>query len=480
MVQCDKPTGKIAAMKFLYPELGNIDAQAAKPERLKQLAALITQKQNGRLARTIVNRLWARFLGRGLVEPVDDMEQPAWHPALLDWLAADLVENGYDLKKTIERILNSEVYQLRTVPASELTAKDYVFRGPLVRRLTAEQFQDAISEVTGVWHSLPASTESDFSAGLKQDALLEVAHPAPARWIWSEAEAAQKAPPGTVYFRRRFELREQPTQASIVLSCDNRFKLYVNGKEVASGSDHKEPKVVDLQPHLRTGENVLGIAATNDSAAPGKENTGQSNPAGLIVYLRLRQEQSVQGMLVTRVLDLGSDASWLCSTNKDEGWEKAHYIASTWKPAALLGEVNREPWKLQKAFGHALSAAALSGHVRAALVAADPLLTALGRPNREQVITSRSSAATTLQALEMTNGKTLAEHLRRGAESVLARAGSGSRELIVDVFERALARPPTLDELALAQELVGTPARREGVEDLPWAVAALPEFQLIY
>ena len=150
MVRCDRPTGKTAPMKFLYPELGSIDPKAPKTERLKRLAEIITQKQNGRLARTAVNRLWARLMGRGLVEPVDDMEQPAWDPELLDWLAADFVANGYDLRKTIERILASDAYQLPSVPASEQVSNQDVFRGPWVRRLSAEQFQDALSRITGV------------------------------------------------------------------------------------------------------------------------------------------------------------------------------------------------------------------------------------------------------------------------------------------------------------------------------------------
>src|SRR5262249_51431868 len=108
MVRCDKPTGQKAAMKFLYPELGSIDPKASKEDRMKRLAEIMTSKQNGRLARTVVNRFWARFMGRGLVEPLDDMEQRAWNPELLDWLAADLIENGYDLKKLIERILTSQ------------------------------------------------------------------------------------------------------------------------------------------------------------------------------------------------------------------------------------------------------------------------------------------------------------------------------------------------------------------------------------
>src|SRR4026209_965223 len=57
MVQCDKPTGKKAELKFLYPELGAIDAEAERPARLKRLAEVITQREDGRLTRTLVNRL---------------------------------------------------------------------------------------------------------------------------------------------------------------------------------------------------------------------------------------------------------------------------------------------------------------------------------------------------------------------------------------------------------------------------------------
>ncbi len=87
MVECDKPTGTRAPLKFFYPELGTIDADAGRATRLAQLSHLLVGPKNGRLSRTIVNRLWARFMGRGIVEPVDDMEQPAWSDDLLDWLA---------------------------------------------------------------------------------------------------------------------------------------------------------------------------------------------------------------------------------------------------------------------------------------------------------------------------------------------------------------------------------------------------------
>lgn len=144
--RCNKPTGEKASPAFLYPELGNIDPKASRSERVKQLSGIITSPKNGRLARTAVNRLWAIFLGRGLVEPVDEMDNPSWNQDLLDWLAVDLVEHGYDLKHTINLILTSNAYQRPSVALDE-DATEYIFEGPVVRRMSAEQFLDGLDQV---------------------------------------------------------------------------------------------------------------------------------------------------------------------------------------------------------------------------------------------------------------------------------------------------------------------------------------------
>jgi mono/diheme cytochrome c family protein len=280
LFRCDKPTGRTAEARFIYPELGEIDPGANKPERLKQLAQIITGPKDGRLPRTIVNRLWARFFGRGLVEPLDDMEQAAWNPDLLDWLAEDLVANHYNLKHTIELMLTSRAYQLPAVDLSEANTKDFVFRGPAIRRLSAEQFRDAVGELTGVWFN---------------------------------------------------------------------------------------------------------------------------------------------------------QAAFACQPSD----------------------------------------------VRAGLVAADALTTALGRPNREQVVTSRTETANTLQAVELTNGATLANLLQRAAFR-FDEGPFSSQQLVNLLYQRAFGRLPSQTETNLALGLLDQPTRREGVEDLLWAMTMLPEFQLIY
>ncbi len=147
--RCDKPIGKTAQAAWLFSEIGQVDPQANQPERLRQLAALMTHRENGRFTRTIVNRLWHRLMGRGIVHPVDAMQSEPWNADLLDFLAEHLVENQYDLKKTLELIATSQAYQSRVERVTgETDAHGYHYAGPRSKRLTAEQFIDAVWQVT--------------------------------------------------------------------------------------------------------------------------------------------------------------------------------------------------------------------------------------------------------------------------------------------------------------------------------------------
>jgi hypothetical protein len=119
------------------------------------------------------------------------------------------------------------------------------------------------------------------------------------------------------------------------------------------------------------------------------------------------------------------------------------------------------------------------GPVRAALLSSDALMSALGRPNREQVVTSRSGTATTLQAIELTNGAALDAVLRMGAQRWVGEYPDQSPALIDAIYLRALGRQPSPEERREALALVGAPPQTAGVQDLLWTIAMLPEFQLI-
>ena len=157
LVRCDIPLGQTAAPRFIFPELGEITAGGLE-QRRRAAAALFTSPRNGRFARTLVNRIWGRLLGRGLVQAMDDPESAAWSPDLLDWLAWDFVEQGHDLRRLLSRIMTSRTYQMPSVPESPAEGTDPPFGGPVPRRLTAEQFLDGVSSVTGEWRILSSAS----------------------------------------------------------------------------------------------------------------------------------------------------------------------------------------------------------------------------------------------------------------------------------------------------------------------------------
>lgn len=149
--RCEQPTGKMAKTKILWEELGDIDSLATKAEKLRQLADQLVQPANGRMYRTVVNRIWKQMMGRGIVEPVDEMDNAPWSQDLLDWLAVDFVENGYDLKRLINQIASSKIYQSQSIPVEspeKLLSQDFKFQGMVRRRLSAEQFSDAVSQLS--------------------------------------------------------------------------------------------------------------------------------------------------------------------------------------------------------------------------------------------------------------------------------------------------------------------------------------------
>jgi hypothetical protein len=373
-------------------------------------------------------------------------------------------------------ILTSRAYQLPAVSLEEQRRADYVFIGPAVRRMSAEQFRDALGTLTGAWYSEPAKGINLVVPGSPE--AVSNALPNAVKWIWSEPGAAAKALAETVYFRKSVVLDETPKEAWAVAVCDNSYTLYVNGTKVVSGKDYTDPNLADLRPHLKTGTNVIAVAAVNhtpDNKPPPADQPprdADANPAGFLFFSRIR--------LASGTVEVASDASWGWSKQKKEGWEKRDFIMEDAQPAAELGSPSASPWKLDDQLGATLAMSKAHTDVRTSLVASDPLTLALGRPPREQVTTTRASAATTLQALELTNGDTLSKLLRKGAEKVVAEKAASNSELLKRLYTRALSRKPTATELKLGAELLGNPVQKDHVEDLLWALAMLPEFQLIY
>ena len=151
LYRCDAPQDEDVTAAFLYSELDRPNPGSSPEARRATAAGIFTDPRNGRLPRTIVNRIFEKLLGRGIVEDADDMDGQPWSPELLDWLASEFVSNGYDLRRLIGTIVTSRAYQLPSIRRSSAESDQYSFRGPELRRLTAEQFADAVGSVTGDW-----------------------------------------------------------------------------------------------------------------------------------------------------------------------------------------------------------------------------------------------------------------------------------------------------------------------------------------
>jgi len=134
-------------------------------DRRIAFAAWLTSPENPFFARAVVNRIWANFMGRGIVNPVDDMRatNPASNEELLAALTKDFVERGYDVNYLIRTIMNSGVYQLSS-ESNATNQNDNVFYSKyIIKRLPAEVILDAYAQVTGVptvYNGYPAGTRA--------------------------------------------------------------------------------------------------------------------------------------------------------------------------------------------------------------------------------------------------------------------------------------------------------------------------------
>jgi mono/diheme cytochrome c family protein len=461
--RCDQATGKIAKTQFLFPELGTVAVDASKSERMKQLADLVIADGNGRTPRTIVNRLWARFLGRGIVEPVDEMDLQPWDGELLDWLAADLVENDYDLKHTIHQILSSHAYRLRSVVIDDpnaLTSDDFAFNGPVRRRLSAEQFADAVSEKIS-----PLFASADFQPPV--EATVDVPELPDSinrsKWVWLAGdEGATAAEPGTVYFRKtvRPSFARTILKGEIFLTADNAFELSANGEVIGKGDNWKQLHYAEITDAFKNRKLDLEVKVTN---------TGDSkNPAGLfglVVVTYLNQEKKEERLMIP------SYGSWRSSRTQDGEFERSDEVVTAKNEHAWSAVSETIP----------MDTGFPGNFIRAVAVKNNPFLTALGRPVRDTISTGRISEATLLEALELTNGTFLDDALKKGAEALCERSRNRTSTIVQRIYREFLGRTATENERrTIERKLGGTKTTPEAVQDLLWAILVSPEFQIIY
>jgi len=456
--RCDKPTGRMSQTAFVYDELGTLEGESVS-QRLAQLEKLMTTTQNGRVYRTVVNRYWDKFLGRGIVAPVDEMDNLPWSQELLDWLASDFIAHEYDLKYLIQTILTSKTYQLPSVVYSSpeyLRSQQFVFRGPTPRRLSAEQFADVLSQtLSPVYHAVAYDpTGRDM----------------PAEWIWHreiELDRDVLPKPGKRYFRHTFALdTQQPIQsAELLIAVDHAFSLFLNGNPVGEGNNWRKVHRMEVKNMLQP-ENILAITGENDGKIP--------NPAGVLLSLRIIYQDST-------VQHIFSDGSWKSTDQLPKGeWKTFTYDDTDWHEVRRYGRFDKSHWGKLLDFTHHPDKDTMLTFARASLVQTDPFQKALGRPSRENVATQRAGQATLLQALELTNGEFFHQILENGAGSWHKTYEGDVEKMVSALYQCMLGRPASRKELTTFRTTLGDNPTQDDVQDALWAIVLLPEFQFIF
>ena len=119
-------------------------------DRRIPLAAWLTSQDNRNFARSVVNRYTSYLLGRGLVEPVDDMRatNPPTNPALMEGLTDHFIASNFDLKQLVRVVMSSRLYQLQSQPTTENVSDNKFYTHFKVKRMSAEPLLDAIDAVT--------------------------------------------------------------------------------------------------------------------------------------------------------------------------------------------------------------------------------------------------------------------------------------------------------------------------------------------
>jgi len=229
--------GQAAKPRFLG-ETERVDA--SQRDELQQLAEWTTSPANPFFSKVQANRIWFHLMGRGLVDPIDDFRasNPASHPELLEALAADLADHGFDLRALIRSIMNSRTYQLASTPNPTNLEDEINYARALPRRLTAEQLLDAQSAATSVplaFTGYPSGTRAVQMAGAlperKRDQrkteldqfLAEFGKPQ--RLIPSECERSSEPTMG-----QAFQMMSGPVTSQLIASKENRLDRMLNRK----------------------------------------------------------------------------------------------------------------------------------------------------------------------------------------------------------------------------------------------------------
>ena len=470
LYRCDVAQEKYAQPGFLFPELTRAPFSDALADRRAAAAATFIDPRLGRLPRTLVNRIWTRLLGHGIVSNPDEMDGQPWSPELLDWLASDFVAHQYDLKYLIQTIMTSRTYQMPSVTrAAEPPDRGYVFGGPEIRRLTAEQFADAIGLVTGEW-------EIDASTGSR-----------------GVPPTNAPRPPGSA-----------PTQATAAGTYVRDWRVRSTDLTRALGRPIRD-QVISVRASQSTTPQALelvnGETLTRRLSIGARRMLGEMPPEPVSLYTRV-----VAGRTPTSsAFDIDiSHVSRLWLVVQENGSNDAELVQPAWAQAELVSDSGTTPLSaLTPADGRGLRPGSgpitVPGGTGTGVRVRNPSILVYDIAGRDF---ARFRGVMGLENKISDIGSTLNPQVRffvfdtepnmdrlvpplPGTPLPQAPPVRNRREAIDRVFWQLMGRAPSPAERQIAEATLTDRSRPDrvsptGLADLLWALTMKPEFQLIY
>ena len=264
-----------------------------------------------------------------------------------------------------------------------------------------------------------------------------------------------------------FKLDNAPVRGGAMITCDNEFTLFINGREADRSTEWTQLHSIPLHTLLKKGDNQISVICKNAGDSP--------NAAGFYFASQLVFEKGDPKVIV-------SDTSWKWS-NKVPAVKEGRLgaLAKDFQDAQIVPTIGA--WKDQidpqaSQVMSQLSNGALP-MVRASLLKNTALMRSLGRPMREQIVSMRPTELTTLEAIDLANEAELSQAFANGAAKLVLRFEGDSKRLVDYLYQLALSRNPTVDEQQLLIESLGSQPNAEAVQDALWAIFMLPEFWLI-
>ena len=485
-----------------------------KADRRVAFAAWLTSHQNPFFARVEVNRIWSHLFGRGIVNPVDDFRSsnPPSNVSLLDALAADFIQSGYDRRHIIRTICNSETWQRSSETDATNKNDRILFSHAYPKLLSAEQIFDAIGQVTATQQPVSAVAQVEADSVTDLNTLLTQIKDDQPRWEATLQEAAGRIPVWQTSWFSLGPFRTKTYDQAVtktflgepvvdLTATSGKLKWqpqpgWTDGKQ--HGLNNAVGATLLFRRLIAREDTQVSVSLGTDDGVRVWLDRNQIHDVSRTRGLQPGQDQIKLSLtkgsheLLLRIANAGAECAFQYELLDADGKNipvpssPPEILQIAAQPAASRSredQVRLLTWKQESSrLVQLLRTKLKTLHSRQGFATQQTVpqqsdfLTAFGQPKRESPCACERSAEPTLdQALQMLNGKTVLDQINRAPSRF---ESLDDTSLVQELYLAALCRAPRAGEIQTATTYLQGRDRRQAIRDLVWAIVNTQEFLL--